>query len=547
MAEFNLIDEQWIPCVALDGSGEEFGIRDTLLKAHQLREICDDSPLVTVAIHRLLLAVLYRSHGGPKDFAGWKTLYARGRFDENVLADYLGKWKNRFDLLTNNLPFLQMDNLETNKPISVNRLATECASGNNATLFDHCIDDEEVDWPLAKAARQLLACQSFALGFGKSGNAKINSKDEAMPYSADAIALRGMTVLVQGPTLFDTLMVNLVPAEDASKPPWELDEPHQYRDRLQGKDRKVVSSFGVVDCLTWQSRLVRLIPNGATVSKMFFTQGRSADKSAIEPMKVYRTSKEEGISVVPLNSSKAAWRDTHAILMIPSPGSNERRPECFNLLARASASSTVTDDKHFVTHVLGLASAPKKAGKFLLWRHDRMPIPPTLVGDPNLIERIGDLLRNAEQAAVGLNNRFRRIAKIYLSPDSESPEGSQPEKDEVTKVVSSIDPRPAYWARLEKHFFDLLENLPDDWDGRTEYWKPDDQLIATRKWRDAIKQEAKRALEESIRSLGTTARAIAAVARVKTDFYDSDLLPPSVNAAAAKRKAKTHDKGGKRK
>jgi len=99
---------------------------------------------------------------------------------------------------------------------------------------------------------------------------------------------------------------------------------------------------------------------------------------------------------------------------------------------------------------------------------------------------------------------------------------------------------------MEKHFFDLLENLPGDWDGRAGGWRPDDQQIATRTWRDAIKQEAKRALEESIRSLGTTARAIGAVARVQTDFSDNDLMPQPPKAKTVKRKSKSTRKGGKK-
>jgi len=548
MAEFNLIDEPWIPCVTLEGSSKEFGIQEILLKAHKLREICDDSPLVTVAIHRLLLAILYRAFQGPTGMRQWEELYAGGKFDPKTVTVYLEQWKSRFYLLDDEHPFYQMSGLETNNSVSVNRLATECASGNNATLFDHCSDDAKVSWSYAKVARKLLACQSFALGFGKSGNAKINGEDETLPYSADAIALRGMTVWIQGPTLFDTLMTNLIPTKDESLPPWELSDPHKHRDKLSGKDRKAVASLGTVDRFTWQSRLVRLIPNNLFVSRVFFTQGRSADKSAGDPMKAYRISKEEGISAVSLSSNKAAWRDAHAILTIPPPDSNERRPGCFNVLAWASANGVISNDPHFFAQVVGLASAPKKAGKFLLWRHERLPAPPAFLGDDNLSkrERLGGLLESAEQVAIVLNNRVRRIAKLYLSPGSESPDGRQPDKDEVTRIVNAIDPRPAYWARLEKHFFDLLENLPSDWDGGAGDWRSDDQLIATRTWRDAIKQAAKRALEESIRCLGTTARAISAVARVRTDFSDNDLRPQTLKAKTSKRKSKSASKGGKK-
>lgn len=538
MARFNLIDEGWIPCIDSHGKHVEYGIRDTLLEAHGLREICDDSPLVTVALHRLLLAILYRVHSGPQDFQAWSKSYACGAFNPIDIRCYLDQWSDRFNIFADGHPFFQMAGLETQKAVSVNRLATERASGNNATLFDHSSDEEEVSWLPARAAKQLVACQSFALGFGKSGNAKIDGKDETLPYLADAIALRGMTVWLQGTTLFDTLMINLAPANDQSLPPWELDDAHKHRDRLGGNSRNVVASLGVVDRLTWQSRLVRLLPNDGTVSRIYFTQGRSADRSTGDPMKVYRVSKEEGVAVLPLNSGRAAWRDAHSILTIPATNSNERRPECFNLVARARSTGAVQPERQFVAHVVGLASAQKKAGKFLLWRHDRMPVSAALLADVNLIERLGRLLQDAEQAAIRLNNRTRRIAKLYLAPYAESPKGRQADKGDVDRVADAIDPRPAYWARLEKHFSTLLEHLTNDWDTARNDWKAEDQQAATNVWREHVKGEARKALEESIRSLGTTARAIQAVARVRTDFTDDDLKRPHQKQARAKGEVK---------
>ncbi len=540
MAEFNLIDEPWIPCIDAHGQRVEYGIRDTLLKAHELSEICDDSPLVTVAIHRLLLAILYRAYDGPRDFQTWQALYRQRSFDQSKVIEYLDKHKSRFNLVDDHHPFYQMANLKTKTPVSITRLATECASGNNATLFDHSVDEEEVDWRAAQAARWLVGCQAFALGFGKSGDATINSAKETLPYSADAIALRGMNIWLQGMTAFDTLTINLTPTNDKSSPPWELDDSHKHRDKLDiRKARTEISSFGIVDRFTWQSRLVWLLPKDGVFSRMYFTQGRSADKSPGDPMKVYRTSKEEGISALPLSSGKAAWRDAHSILTIPAPKSKEQRPACFNHLVRARSEGAIPPVNKFVAQVVGLASAPKKAGKFLLWRHERMPVPAAMLVDANLIERLGGLLQSAEQAASELNSRTRRIAKLYLTPDAESSDGRQPDKDEVTKLANSIDPRPAYWSRLEQHFFKLLENLPKDWDTASNDWKPDGQQAATNAWREHVKGEAWQAIKESIRSLGTTARAIQAVARVRTDFNDDDLIPQQKTA-----KTKGKAKGG---
>jgi len=406
----------------------------------------------------------------------------------------------------------------------VTRLATESANGHNATLFDHCTDQSEVNWRSAQAARWLVACQSFALGFGRSGSAKIDGEYEKLPYLADSIALRGMNVWLQGANLFDTLMINLAPTDDVSRPPWELHDSHQYRDRLHGERKETVTSLGVVDSLTWQSRLVRFLPEERSFSRAFFTQGRSADKCSHDPMKVYRASKTKGVSSLPINSMKAVWRDAHSIFTIPPAKSNERRPECFNLLGRAQSAGIIQPERQFVAHAVGLASAPDKPGKFLLWRHERMPVTGAFLA-VHVIERLGQLLEESEQAAFELGNRTWRISRLYLAPDAESQDGRQPDKDDVAKVVEAIDSRPAYWARMEKHFYELLESLPNDWDPDSDRWKPEEQQTATNRWRENVKREATRALEESIRSLGTTARALQAVARVRTDFNDYELDP----------------------
>lgn len=520
MSNFNLVEEPWIPCIDFSGKNVELGIRKTLLKADQLQEIYDGSPLVTVAVHRLLLAILYRALEGPKDFKSWKDVYGDSSFYQHKVTAYFSKHKESFYLTDAEHPFFQMAELEIDKPSPITRLSTECASGNNATLFDHNVDGKAVSWPAAKAAKALIECQSFALGFGRSAEAIIDGKKEKLPYSADASALRGMNIWLQGTTLFETLMINLVPIDNNTPPPWEMDDPHKYRDRLNGRARTQVASFGVVDRYTWQSRLIRLIPEDGVFSRAYFTQGRSADTSPGDPMKVYRISGKKGITALPLRPEKAAWRDAHAILTISVGTSKEQRPWCFNHFARARLEGVFSPDKRVTVQVAGVATEPGKSGKFLLWRHDRLPLPAELFSDPNMIERLGGLIQNAERAAVELRIRTYALVKRYLEMEKKDVN-----KDEVARFFDSIDPRPAFWGRMEKYFLALVEQLPEDWDNGTGGWRPDEEQLATNSWREAVKKEARQALEESVLSLGTTARAIKAGAQLKIGFYDEDLFP----------------------
>ena len=94
---FNLLEEDWIPCLMPDGHLEEMGIKDVLVRAHEVHGISDASPLVNTALHRLMLAILHRNFG-PKDLTVWKDLWRGGRWDADTLLDYFDEWRARFDL-----------------------------------------------------------------------------------------------------------------------------------------------------------------------------------------------------------------------------------------------------------------------------------------------------------------------------------------------------------------------------------------------------------------------------------------------------------------
>src|SRR5260370_36416042 len=94
MSRFNLIDEKWIPVRFPDGTRDELGIRDTLLQSKEIAAIEDPSPLVVAALHRFLLAVLYRALKGPNDIDQAKSLFKCG-LPRDEIAAYLKKWRDR--------------------------------------------------------------------------------------------------------------------------------------------------------------------------------------------------------------------------------------------------------------------------------------------------------------------------------------------------------------------------------------------------------------------------------------------------------------------
>jgi CRISPR system Cascade subunit CasA len=544
-SEFNLIDEPWIPCIDLKGEKVEYGILDTLLRAHNLREIHDDSPLVTVAIHRLLLAILYRVFEGPSDTNQWKGLYQYGSFSrDGALNNYFGKWHHRFFLFDESCPFMQVGKLDLNKykingavkeynTDALMRLAKEAPNKKGRVLFDHQMATELLDYEPNEIARMLISAQSYA-GTGIARSGKVGKQKIEPKPCRFAPCVKGICLWLQGNNLFQTLLVNLIPSQFIANdlPPWE---EHDIVQAAVLSWRKEVKFTGPVQRFAPQSRLIRII-NRHT---MFFTNGlrTTTDTDIDDPMKTYyREPVTKAYQPLEMSKDKASWRDAHTLFSLGA--SNVKTAASLNFFAQLEKGGVLDGGAGFRANVVGLAT---KQDKVLLWRHERLPVPVELLNNDSLVERLRTLVEEAESLNSELCKRAYMIARFYLLPGADQRQLSKHEKEEVRKIAEVIDPCPVYWLRLENYFLSLLENLPEDWDEAKDDWKPDDNQRATSDWRKCLKDEAEQSLKESIRFLGTTVRAIQAVARVRIDFNDVDLKSQQQNRTQKK------GRGGKRK
>ncbi|MFW6116670.1 MAG: type I-E CRISPR-associated protein Cse1/CasA, partial [bacterium] len=327
MPSFNLVDRGWIPCTRTDGEVGEYGLEYVLSQAHDILEISAPSPLVTVAVHRLLLAILHRNFG-PRDMAHWSELWQKKRWDSERLSSYFGDWHDRFDLFHPQRPFYQVLEMQDTRRHPATLLALEAASLNNATLFDHSVDEDRKPLQASEAARYLVARQSFSIGGGKS-----------KPFNlSDSPLIRGVNVLALGDNLFETLALNLLPyssdypipgtAQDA--PAWEQNEPRQ-------PDREGSVPYGYLDYLTWQSRRIHLFPERGSdqIRTCQIQQNlKLGESTVVDPFKCYTVPKDKkrGREELGLSSERAMWRDSHALFQ-EVPGQSSR-PELANWLAR---------------------------------------------------------------------------------------------------------------------------------------------------------------------------------------------------------------------
>lgn len=493
---FNLIDEAWIPCIHRDGTSAELSLRQTLTQAHELRELHAETPPITAALHRLLLAMLHRVFG-PKRRADWRRLWEAGHFDMARLDAYLGKWHHRFNLFDPERPFYQSRYAGAGEK-SVVSLILEMASGNNPTLFDHHTEETSVALTPAQAARAVLTSQVFGFG-GLSG----------LPEKfTDAPGAKGILFLAQGNSLFETLMLNLVrypdegliPSNDDDCPTWERDDPFT-------PDRSTPG--GYLDYLTWHNRHILLLPDydveGMIVRKMIWGPGLRLDASVLDPMKRYREDKRAGLLPLTFSAERALWRDSAALFQLKQEGS--RPPAALVWISSFAGHDISGLSQVYRVMALGLS---KDQAKLEFFRSEFLPLPLRYLEDESLVSTLSRTLDQAEQLAWRLSGAVVTLARLVLKPattDEElQKEPGREEKERINQLTSHWAVERYYWSALELPFRRMVVDLPDKLDEAQAHW------------RDELRRAANHAFDCAEKYAGFDRRSGRAVVRARQQF-----------------------------
>jgi CRISPR system Cascade subunit CasA len=486
---FDLLESPWIPCIRADGRTVELGLREALGRAHQLRELDGESPLVTAALHRLLLAMLHRVFG-PATCDEWGRIWDAGRWDTERIDAYLEQWRDRFDLFHPERPFYQAPD-ERAKSKSVSSLVHEVASGNNPTLFDHHVDAEGIVLTPAPAARMLVAAQAFGLA-GLSG---------LVQKFTDGPCARGIVFLVQGATLFETLALNLLRYDDESpiprraddRPAWEMDDPFSP-DRTQPR--------GYLDYLTWQNRRVLLLPepteNGGVVREMTMAPALRLGDGVLDPMTHYRRDEKRGPRPLAFTESRALWRDSAALFRLHDE--SYRPPQTFEWLSELVDEGYL--DKSQTRRCLALGMSKKQA-KVNFYRGERMPLPLRYLEERALVETLDAALNMAEGTARQLWGAARTLAKFILSPEADTKSARQPAREDLDALTQQWAVERRYWSRLEIPFRETLVSLPKGMED------------AMPVWRKTLQRTAWEAFDQVAGSLGYNPYSLKAVVRAR--------------------------------
>ncbi len=471
-AEYNLIDEAWIPVIAEDGSFIELGLRNLLADAPNLREISCDTALQSTAIMPLALAILHRVFG-PADPEAWQSLWQARAFDMARIDDYLERWTERFDLFNAQRPFMQMPDPRVDPKSTIHLIHP---MGNTAALFTHVSDSEGMALKPGAAARYLLAaCYFRTAGLGPSiEKRRVNFTDSAFA--------RGAIFWARGATLFETLMLNLVqypdertmPHTGRDAPAWEMDNPFEQRE----------SPLGYLDYLTWSNNHVQLIPDmtdsGVVVREAVVVPAIKLGPHVRSPQRRYEQKEKKGeitFTFLYFNADKALWRDYDSLLK--REDGKTFPPAVVEWLAELKSDGYL--DNGCPIHLMATGMLADQA-KPVFYRQEIMPLPLELLRNEDHARDIRQALKQAEVVADKLRNALNMLAEQVLQRGA----AGKPDSSARNSLVKQWRARERYWTVLEPRFWRFIKSLGADNDAALHDWIADLREQA----RDALQHAA---------------------------------------------------------
>lgn len=486
MKAYNLLDEPWIPVINNNNIHQKIGLRTLLLEAHNLKEVYHDSPLIVLAVYRLLLAFAHRlvTISSPPE---WQKMYDKNSFSEKDIEEYCEKWHHRFFLFDDRFPFYQVaDHPAGESSNSINKIVLDRSAGNTPVYFDHSSDDHPVPLSPGDAALNLLAFNAFTPGGGinKSG---INYKHS--PLTSALISL------LTGDSIYQTLLLNYIinnpNFNNAGIPCWEKDR--------SPVPESLTTIEGYIDYLTLQSRITQLVPDisdsGILITKIKIVQGRGLPEELFEPFAAYYLTKEGGFNKVRISPAKHVWRDFNTLLSLTDL-TVSIPPQNIQQLAVLKDLGFIDKNSKYSLFCGGISN---DQAKILLWTASVLPLPAELINNEQLVSLISRMLSFAESKAKSLYYFTRHISKNLLSFNDKSED-----KKAVAALTNTLSAEDIYWSELEVPFKQIILNIAVS---------SDDPESFELDWQDTCKNAEKRCKKIIEQSLSFAPRGPFAIAK----------------------------------
>ncbi|MFG1761039.1 type I-E CRISPR-associated protein Cse1/CasA [Micromonospora echinofusca] len=498
---FSLVDQAWIPVLDAEGQRRDVSLLGLFEQAGDVRMIACELPTQTFAILRLALAILHRTTGGPPGEAAWRALWRDRRLPVADIAEYLGVFRDRFDLLHPEHPFYQVADLRAakNNTYGLERLIADVPNGMPFLTTRAGPGMESIS--LSEAARWVVHCQAYdpsGIKTGAVGDPRVKG-GRGYPIGVASLGALG-GVHIEGATLLETLLLNLVPiapgwqvSDERDLPVWER-EPQtavEEADSARGP-------HGLLSLYTWQSRRIRLFGDAGGVTGAMISNGDRLewqDRHLLEPMSVWgrsgpreREQKRTPIYLPrPHDHSRALWRGLQTLLPAPPPPGTEApqrlSPMVVQWLARLTVTGVVGPDFQARTRATSVTYGTQQAVVDEVFSDALTMNVLLLVEDSALRAAAVDAAGDAESAVKVL----RRLA------------------DNLVRAAGSRDIDSGDAERAAERAYAMLDRAFRDWLARLG---PDSDPVAERaSWQRLVRRAVKRLGSEMVAAAGPAAWA----------------------------------------
>jgi CRISPR system Cascade subunit CasA len=482
---FNLWTEPWITLERPDGLLTRAGIRETLLRANEFRAIYDPSPLVIVGVHRLLTAIL-QDVFDPQRPSDLRRLWKLDHFPEAEVHAFGERYSHRFDLFSEDMPFLQSADLSREPPKrgtkTVTYLTPQIPAGSAVTHYRHGVAEENIFCP-ACAARGLLTIPAFAT----SGGAGIRPSINGVPP---------IYVIPGGERLFESLMASLVLPPYQPKAASISEDAVWWRREPIVERRDVVQEVSYLHSLTFPARRVRLHPeplhetcsrcgqeSGWGVRKMTYKMGEYRPKDApfwFDPFAAYRIRDKKGPVPIRPREGKALWRE-FASLFLPSPADEgtKQRTQPPSVLYQLAEEGLRDEVDIYPFRCIGMRTDMRM--KIFEWLDAGFDVPTSLLKDYEGSDEVRQGIDFATDCAGIISYTFRK---------SFGGDGKNEHHESLRHRMTD-----AYWAALSAPFRDFVLGVAET----------DDREDARHTWVDRVVAEGQAAFKTYSEMTGSDA------------------------------------------
>lgn len=413
---FNVLDAPWIPVVGSNGSRELLGIRETLRRAPELKEISAVSPLEEFSVYRFL-SVFLMDALRPKRNSAIRNLLKQGAFDMEQIEAYISLCEGEgvsFDLFDEKRPFLQAAYVKEwdKEPKPVSSMDCFLPSGNNHLHFEHTrVESRAV--PADKAARLLLTLQQFCTAGAQGYPSGVNASP---PFFG----------VVKADNLFETLVYTLLPVQSIEIP--FDDPPVIWRSAEPIVPKKEISQTSWLRGMLFPARRIRLLPlNGnGEITQVYLSQGENFvnKETWTDPFVSYRTLDTGRVPLRP-KGEKPVWRSMYDIIDVKGNHASQLLSQYIRL----------ADTGYACVTLYGVETS--QASYLDIMRHD-------LRFHSKITEReeVVDLLRRSVEAAERLARKLRHCLR----------------DDNIVPQKVADDAVNRFYGRAEETFWKLCED-----------------------------------------------------------------------------------------